>query len=1070
MNSLLTSRPKKLEDAITRMGVATNRSSIASLVESMSLLDKYVRDAVERDDPLDDVLIPLIEHSLKCKDSKHANQATILLNWLFQDPCLFKALASNLINLVSSKEDHYIALGWCTLVRDLVDYETSMGQHLRSGIRARDLALLRILSTSISRLSFIVCNGSVLQDGFELPTRLSLAAADCLLTLTQSIANKSLDSQMNFERSRPSKLHTFDKPVNTLAVRRLEQENDHLDVSSNIEMGVLLWENLEELITLVQKLNAWSRKSRPLHGKGAELVLRWLQGIRTDYGGLSDEAGSKAPNAGVLIVASCWKHYSMLLRLDDCEFAQRHDNLLDQYLSGIEFYGDTGSEECTENSRSTSLETRKFFLNCLALLLGRLDSKKLARIMLDHDLRISDVLLSQFCCADVEVVDEAACIFRLVFFKMAGGIVGSSKERETLLPKLLQLLDELVIVSREVTILLAQYCSLSADFWCVEQVLKRFASGNLTQRRNAAAVISEFIQSSPDSAEGHSICFMQDVANHLLDRLSDEDTFVRTHATELLVLIDPALVLPTLVRLVCSANESSSSAFSVAFVGILRHHNQNLDVINLLLDCLSNFSQSQDHPKASEDMMECSSKLMADRVFKLIPEWSKSVEDWTPLIRPLIEKTFAQPSNATIIKFLSYISDHLADSADLVLDRVLVQAKSQKEIDGSVISRGEGKSHVNSDMVCLQQMLFDRLCPLLIIKLLPLRVFDDLLSTIMYSQFLQSGVILGSDIGEYECLAAFLLNRAFHQFEFDSVRKLAAELCGRIHPQVLFPVVLSQLEGAVQNKDMLKMKACLFSICTSLIIRGGDSVSHPVFYKIERSVHRVLLWPSMDGDEVSKAQHGCIDCLALMICAELQVPITSEDSSSDRSSHTEHATLERTILGSVIDHLTKEKLEIGLLTEVTGNSAPRMMTPFRLCMANVLISACQKISESSKKTFVRKTFPRLIPFIQGKADPDVRAAGIQILFSSVYHLKLAILPFASDLLGLSLQSLREGTDEEKMAAAKLMASLMASDVAVIEKISESLLDARSVLSGLYMSDSSDELREICQKLLQCLTS
>lgn len=34
--------------------------------------------------------------------------------------------------------------------------------------------------------------------------------------------------------------------------------------------------------------------------------------------------------------------------------------------------------------------------------------------------------------------------------------------------------------------------------------------------------------------------------------------------------------------------------------------------------------------------------------------------------------------------------------------------------------------------------------------------------------------------------------------------------------------------------------------------------------------------------------------------------------------------------------------------------------PFRLCMANVLISACQKIPESAKKTFARKALPPLV--------------------------------------------------------------------------------------------------------------
>ncbi|WJX83991.1 hypothetical protein P8452_66607 [Trifolium repens] len=36
---------------------------------------------------------------------------------------------------------------------------------------------------------------------------------------------------------------------------------------------------------------------------------------------------------------------------------------------------------------------------------------------------------------------------------------------------------------------------------------------------------------------------------------------------------------------------------------------------------------------------------------------------------------------------------------------------------------------------------------------------------------------------DYECISAFLLDRALREFEFEDVRKLSAELCGRIHPQ-----------------------------------------------------------------------------------------------------------------------------------------------------------------------------------------------------------------------------------------------------------------------------------------------
>lgn len=44
------------------------------------------------------------------------------------------------------------------------------------------------------------------------------------------------------------------------------------------------------------------------------------------------------------------------------------------------------------------------------------------------------------------------------------------------------------------------------------------------------------------------------------------------------------------------------------------------------------------------------------------------------------------------------------------------------------------------------------------------------------------------------------------------------------------------------------------------------------------------------------------------------------------------------------------------------------------------------------------------------AQPEIRAACIQVLFSAVYHLKSAVLPYSSKLLKLSLKALKEGSE------------------------------------------------------------
>lgn len=61
-------------------------------------------------------------------------------------------------------------------------------------------------------------------------------------------------------------------------------------------------------------------------------------------------------------------------------------------------------------------------------------------------------------------------------------------------------------------------------------------------------------------------------------------------------------------------------------------------------------------------------------------------------------------------------------------------------------------------------------------------------------------------------------------------------------------------------------------------------------------------------------------------------------------------------------------------------------------------------------------------------------------------------------------------EQERMVGAKLMASLMASEDVILESISGRLLEARSVLSTVSLSDPSHETRQLCKMLLECISS
>ncbi|KAJ8566012.1 hypothetical protein K7X08_008588 [Anisodus acutangulus] len=73
-------------------------------------------------------------------------------------------------------------------------------------------------------------------------------------------------------------------------------------------------------------------------------------------------------------------------------------------------------------------------------------------------------------------------------------------------------------------------------------------------------------------------------------------------------------------------------------------------------------------------------------------------------------------------------------------------------------------------------------------------------------------------------------------------------------------------------------------------------------------------------------------------------------------------------------------------------------------------------------------------------------------------------------IDIVLNLLPEWSKMERIAGAKLLASLMASEDAVIENIFGGLVEARALLQDICYSDPSLDVRKMCQRLLVCLTS
>ncbi|KAL8544389.1 hypothetical protein ACS0TY_004796 [Phlomoides rotata] len=184
-------------------------------------------------------------------------------------------------------------------------------------------------------------------------------------------------------------------------------------------------------------------------------------------------------------------------------------------------------------------------------------------------------------------------------------------------------------------------------------------------------------------------------------------------------------------------------------LALLVNQKDKPEILCILLDCLSKLSQNPD-PTSPTD--------------------KKEVEKWHVMVGPLFDMMLVEPSNTVIFS-----------------------------ID-ECSSEGKGKMDSNSEAIKHEHCLFTRLCPLLI-RLLPLRVFDDL-NSLVYGEIQHKSAphgVVHSSIGGIECIVALMINRFTIDMKRIKMFGNSPELYGRIHHKG----ILDDDAGPTQAHDPL---------------------------------------------------------------------------------------------------------------------------------------------------------------------------------------------------------------------------------------------------------------------------
>ncbi|XP_024536121.1 uncharacterized protein LOC9629609 [Selaginella moellendorffii] len=920
------------------------------------------------------------------RDPKNRKKALLIIQWLFRKDEAWNPVVKTLTLLICSTEfDRHIKLGSCLVVKELLDNISGQRE-----LASREFQSATIFSTCVPHLVGLVRDASVKDGNKILPTRLTIAAADCALGITKFLACA---------------------------------QDTNLDTS--------LWDQRDKILALVSELYQWNCDTRLLYAAGLMQVQNHLRQI----------AASEDKFLSSSVLRLCWKEYSSLL-ISDAHTASFPSQSFQRFLTGLQHHMPDGDRE-SEKSWS---KMRCYFLTCLALLLGHLDADKLDSLSLD-DGELSRLLLCMLSRNEKETVVIAVAILRFLLSKFINTEKTSKDFMVTFEKSLMEAFYRNERPSTTTVNFVAEYFLLhpSPD---LQRVFLLIDSENLCRRQNGIDILETLVQRVCDSKALNTSSLSHILATHLLKRVHDGVLMDRTSASALFVKLDPSVVMPSLIQLLYDPDQKAQHFARSTLLAILEHNSDQRQAVSVLLDCVRNLSLASRAGEGGTSVLTIKTDI--DQIMSLLPSWAPSVKNWNVLAIFLLEKMFSDPSNPLLPRFLSEISSHLADVHQLVFARTL-----QEMLEVSTNKKDVG-----------DQNLFRNLSPLLVLKLLPLRAYDAIECEELYAPL--QGLPLSSSITgmliEWMCTS-----------EFDDVRKLSAELSGRLLPEVLLPLVIDILRIAMNNMDIVAVKSCLYSICSSLMTRGCQNLSNDVMGQIKALLTTMLLWPT-NSEEVQKAQHGCIDSFAFMIRAEFN---TSMIQMIDKD---EGNKVERVING-VMSCLQNRPYAIATLcgtspadfcSSVSIQDATCVAAPvsFRVCMANVLISSSSKITASSHDAFL-SVIPVVSALLKRESESIVRAACVQVLFSAVCNLKeAASLPaYAKTLLDISLDSLNndKAADEERLAGVKLLAALLVHE-SILKEGGSSLVNALQVLSRVSRADPSPEVRKLCEQLLSCVSS
>ena len=668
------------------------------------------------------------------------------------------------------------------------------------------------------------------------------------------------------------------------------RQSTHGGAESPWTAGQQLWTALPAMEQLLRLLRQW------YGGRKATLVIG-IDGLLARLAPLSklfalehqlresQKDGSIGRDGGELL-GLLWGMLGPPLLADGDGLVQE----LEAELKAGEDFLPTNSIALSEDERKYGELPCEMAVIAMCLVLGRAKKKTAAAALADASPRLLPRLLQVLHTGWAVATRVSSSLAGLLLTNLS-----TDGTLQQVIPSLFSMMDSTDAAADAVVALIAQaltQASMQLEEHLLSEVLVFVDSSQTRRRGNGVKVLEEVVRLQREvwrhetrvdegtcgDGEGGASGgtgdnggrLMQRLCSVLLRRLTDDELAMRCRSSELLAQGEPGMVLPQLCRMLYARDARARAAAERALVAVLSAHKDPIAAVETLLNAmrtpLSHLPHAHEvgdmrspftaprHPgdvganhqgpwhssSASSDVDEAvsASDQWPSRVMRLLPKWAESLSKRPSALRAgvarlLVSRVFAAPHDTIPIQACSAIAAFLAAERSTVLPLVIRRMSRVIESEKVVLRGMDAAEGADMDQATRQEVLFARLSPLLILKLLPKEAFalEDV------DLEVESGAPSGEE-GEHksgkgldleapgdaedsgseetsshewggktagQCIRRLRNNVETRLFadlaEFKPVREVAAEIYARLPPQLTAPRLLRSLVSVSKDGE-----------------------------------------------------------------------------------------------------------------------------------------------------------------------------------------------------------------------------------------------------------------------------